>query len=342
MQPPPDLSPSLELLRQEYVLVQAWKKTASHIRSHNWYADTLALDRAAVNLPEFIQELAGLLKSPTQWSNDPLRIVPAPKGQTWRVDATTNCWEPVNKSETARKLRPLAHVSLKDQVAATALMLCLADRVETAQGNPTVALDSLSNRRGMLSYGNRLFCDQDQSDSGLHHRWGSTKLYRGYFQDYRRFLSRPETVAELLARDATGKPGQNLGVIIVHSDLRQFYDRVCPALLAGKIESLRLSGDDPAFFDMARRILNWQWADKDGHEVAEYAAKAELTDFTRVALPQGLVAAGFFSNVVLLEFDRHLSAAINSEFASGLVLRDVCRYVDDIRLLVTVVKASLT
>jgi len=34
------LSPSLDLLSEEFVLVQAWKKTAAFIRSHNWYADT--------------------------------------------------------------------------------------------------------------------------------------------------------------------------------------------------------------------------------------------------------------------------------------------------------------
>jgi hypothetical protein len=38
------LEPSIELLTAEYVLVQAWKKTASHIRHHNWYADTLELE----------------------------------------------------------------------------------------------------------------------------------------------------------------------------------------------------------------------------------------------------------------------------------------------------------
>lgn len=332
--PPLHLYPNLALLRQEYVLVQAWKKTVSHIRSHNWYADTLALDRAAVNLPDFIRELSEQLQSPSQWTNDPLRIVPAPKSQKWRVDATTNRWEPVNKGETARKLRPLAHASLKDQVAATALMLCLADRVETAQGNPTSSIESLQNRQGIISYGNRLFCDANHAE--LHHRWGSTKLYRGYFQDYRRFLSRPEMVAEPLARDATGKPSQNLGVVIIHSDLRQFYDRVRPELLTGKINALRLPGDDPAFFEMGRRLLNWGWSDKDRHEVVEYAAKAELKDFTNVALPQGLVAAGFFSNVALLDFDTQIRASINHALAPGMMLRDACRYVDDIRLVVTV------
>ena len=84
------LHPSLELLRQEYVLVQAWKKTASHIRYHNWYSDTLALDRATVNLPRFLGELAEQLQAPDQWVSDPLRIVPAPKSQQWRVTKETD------------------------------------------------------------------------------------------------------------------------------------------------------------------------------------------------------------------------------------------------------------
>ena len=82
---PEQLEPRLQLLREEYVLVQAWKKTASYIRYHNWFSDTLALDRAAVNLPAFLGELHKRLQSPESWQNDPLRIVPAPKSQRWRV-----------------------------------------------------------------------------------------------------------------------------------------------------------------------------------------------------------------------------------------------------------------
>ena len=67
------LEPRIELLGEEYVLIQAWKKTASYIRNHNWYSDTLELDRAAVNLPRFLAELAEKLRAPDQWSNDPLR-----------------------------------------------------------------------------------------------------------------------------------------------------------------------------------------------------------------------------------------------------------------------------
>lgn len=322
---PETLEPRLDLLSEEHVLVHAWKKTASFIRSHNWYADTLALDMAAANLPDFLSELVEQLQSLDQWKNDPLRIVPAPKSQRWRV-AESGRWEPVKKAETAGKLRPLAHVSFKDQVAATALMLCLADRVETLQGDPRVSIRKPAERRVVVSYGNRLFCDDN--DGGLRHRWGSTKLYRAYFQDYRLFLSRPEVVANEI------DPSRR--VVFVQSDLRQFYDRIRPAVLAEKIESLRQPTDDPGFFEMARRILCWEWHEKDKAEAAKYAIRSEIPDFSMVALPQGLVAAGFFANVVLLDFDQELREGITREIVPGVLLHDVCRYVDDIRLILSV------
>ena len=59
------LEPRMDLLQQEYVLVQAWKKTASYIRYHNWFSDTLELDRVAVNLPTFIAEIADPVETST-------------------------------------------------------------------------------------------------------------------------------------------------------------------------------------------------------------------------------------------------------------------------------------
>ena len=327
---PEQLEPRVELLREEYVLVQAWKKTASYIRYHNWFSDTLALDRAAVNLPAFIGELRERLQSSESWQNDPLRIVPAPKSQRWRV--RDGVWAPVKKGATSTRLRPLAHVSLADQVVATALMLCLADRVETLQGDPRRPGRDQESRRQVVSYGNRLFCDA--VDGELRHRWGSVKLYRAYYQDYRAFLSRPEVAAESIPA-ADGNR-----VYVVHADLRQFYDRVRPDLLAGAIDRIRRDGDDPAFFSLAASVLNWGWHPRDEKNVEMYAEQAELDDFTRVALPQGLVASGFFANVVLLSFDEALRVAIGTEIAPGIRLADSCRYVDDLRILVAVAPNS--
>lgn len=324
------LEPRLDLLTEEYVLVQAWKKSSSYIRYHNWYSDTLELDRTTVNLPSFLAELADRMKSPDQWSNDPLRIVPAPKSQKWQLSSKTMLWEPVERGKTAAKLRPLAHVSLKDQVAATVVMLCLADRVETLQGDCRDSIANAEARKRVISYGNRLFCDV--TGSGLRHRWGSGKLYRAYFQDYRAFLARPEVAAEAI----TTRDGER--VVIVHSDLRQFYDRVCPVLLTKKLDALIRPGDDPAFFKLAHRLLNWTWDKRDYREVADYAHQTKLSDFSAVTLPQGLVAAGFFANLALLDFDQGLRDALTQEIASGVILQDICRYVDDLRIVLTVDK----
>ena len=316
----------MDLLQQEYVLVQAWKKTASYIRYHNWFSDTLELDRAAVNLPTFIAEIAERLQSPDQWKNDVLRIVLAPKSQRWRVSPTSGAWEPREKGAKAARLRPLAHVSLRDQVVATALMLCLANRVETRQGDPRGSVQDIASRKRVVSYGNRLFCDADGGE--LFHRWGSVKLYRAYYEDYRKFLSRPKVVAE--AADS----GQR--VFIVHSDLRQFYDRVHPTRLANALRRIQRDHDDLDFFGFAARVLDWGWHTRDAaREVAIYVKQAGLEDFSRVALPQGLVAAGFFANIALLDFDSRLGGAIGEEIGEDIRLDDACRYVDDFRLVVT-------
>ena len=322
---PEQLEPQLDLLRKEYVLVQAWKKTASYIRYHNWFSDTLALDRAAVNLPTFIDELRERLQSSKSWRNDPLRIVPAPKSQHWRI--RQNVWEPIKGARSAR-LRPLAHVSLADQVVATALILCLADRVETLQGDPRQPLRDQESRKRVVSYGNRLFCDA--IDGELLHRWGSTKLYRAYYQDYRTFLTRPEITAESIS-DKAGKR-----VYVVHADLKQFYDRVRPDVLSAAIDRVRDNDDDPAFYALASSLLDWGWDTRDATNVRMYAEQAELEDFSRVALPQGLVASGFFANVVLLPVDEAVRTAIGSELGSGILLADACRYVDDLRVLIAI------
>jgi len=326
------LSPKLDLLRQEYVLVQAWKKTASYIRYHNWFSDTLELDRAAVNLPRFLSTLMERLEAPDQWTNDPLRIVPAPKSQRWMVTIGNNgqAWAPAERGKNKAPLRPLAHVSLKDQVAATAVMLCIANRVETLQGDPRAQITDAETRKHLISYGNRLFCDEFNGD--LRHRWGSAKLYRAFSQDYHSFLTRPAVVAN----EAT--PIDGTRVVIVHSDLRQFYDRVRPELLIQKLSGLRAHDEEATFFKFAVHLLNWKWHSKDTTEVGRYAKDQGIEDFSSVALPQGLVASGFFANVVLLDFDQSLREVLSQEqnIEPGVRILDACRYVDDLRIVLRV------
>jgi len=321
------LAPKRDLIGQEYVLVQAWRKTAAYIRYHNWYSDTLALDLTSLNLPHFLAELAERLKTPEAWENDRLRIVPAPKSQRWHISKTSG-WSPKDSEAASKKLRPLAHVSLKDQVAATALMLCVADRIETLQGDPRQSTKG-SRRKGVLSYGNRLFCDSRAGK--LRHRWGSRKLYRAYSEDYRTFLARTTVVGDEIL-----KTSDDARIVVVCSDLSQFFDRVRPHLLTTSLTERSEAGDDEGFYKLARRVLNWRWDPNDTAELDAYCAHADLADFESVALPQGLVAAGFFSNVAMLNFDEVLKRKIGREWIEGIRLEDASRYVDDLRLVLAV------
>jgi hypothetical protein len=317
------LAPNLVIASEEYVLVQAWKKTSAYIRYHNWFADTLELDRTAADLPKFIGRLSQRLRTGNYQTRE-IRIVPAPKSHAWAIGKEGD-WKPVDKRNV--KIRPLAHVSLADQVVATAILMCLSERVETRQGNPTSNIQRPVQRTSVLSYGNRLFCDFDPARNTLVHRWGSSKLYRAYFQDYRTFLARPEAVAESLETEKR--------VFILQTDLKQFYDRVRPALMQEKIGSFLTEEDDPQFRELVGQFFAWRWAEGSRPRADRYAQAAGLDDFTKIALPQGLVSAGFFSNIVLVDFDSRLQEHFGHEVLPGIWLNDACRYVDDLRITVT-------
>lgn len=336
------LQPRLSFLRREEVLVQAWKKASAHIRYHNWFSDTLELDWTTVNLPDFLDELSSTLESSDRWRTDPIRIVPAPKSQPgWKATSEAD-WEPPDQAPW----RPLAHVTLRDQVVATSIMLCLADRVETLQGDTRLDISSAENRKAVVSYGNRLFCDRDeQNDGTLRHRWGSAKLYRRYFKDYRTFLERPERVALEFIGDATESPAAPMArrPFIVCTDLSKFYDRVCSKQLTEALDALSEGPDERSFFAFASEMLKWRWNVSDQSEVERYEDENKLSHVgfsEEVSLPQGLVAAGFFANVVLLALDELVVAHFDQEIIPGVHLHDYCRYVDDIRLVVSTTETT--
>ncbi len=310
----------------ECVLMQAWKKTSAYIRYHSWYADTLGIDIESLRIPHFLRQVQERLGNPDIFEPRLLRIVPAPKNQRWAYE--NGEWSP-KETKIEKKLRPLAHVDLQDQVIGTAIMLCLADRVETRLGNPRLSVTKEQNRRRTLAYGHRLFCDGQGADP-LRHRWGSSKLYRRYYQDYQTFLERPKVVAKELETMA-----ENSEIAIVQSDLSKFYDRVRPSLLRNKLRLLQIGSEEESFFRLAECLFDWRW--KDSKRAERYAAQHEIPDFGKVALPQGLVASGFFANIALLDFDAALrdrfGKAIDEEL--NLILHDACYYVDDFRLVLS-------
>ena len=329
------LRPTLEDLSLECVLMQAWKKTSTYLRYHSWYADTLGLDIEALRIPQFIREIQDRLKTPEELAARPLHIVPAPKNQRWAY--VNGNWSP-QKTNIQKKLRPLAHVDLQDQVIATAMMLCLADRVETRLGDPRLSVATERNRKKTLAYGHRLFCDDDHDF--LRHRWGSSKLYRSYFQDYQTFLERPKIVAMELKTNSE-EASNDTEIAIIQSDLANFYDRVRPSLLHSKLWLLQIEEDEDSFFQLAERLFDWRWTDEA--RAHRYSKEHDIPSFEKVALPQGLVASGFFANIALLDFDKALREQIGTVIDGhlNLVLRDVCYYVDDFRMVLTVPRERL-
>lgn len=319
------LRPSIEDLRLECTLMQAWKKTSAYLRSHGWYADILEIDYQSLRIPKFIKEIRESLRHPEKWIPEPIKLVPAPKNQQWKFQNTQ--WKP--RRNISDMIRPLAHVELRDQVVATALVLCLADRVETSLGDPRLNPKNQENRRRIIAYGHRLLCDEKGKE--LQHRWGTTKLYRQYFQDYQTFLGRSKIVAEPLIKDSS-----KFEIAIVQTDISKFYDRVRPEMLNEKLRGFMYLSEEDDFFRLAGRVLDWRWTDQARSE--KFSRQHKIPDFDLVALPQGLVSAGFFANVALADFESVLREAQGRplENKEDLILEDACYYVDDIRLAVRI------
>lgn len=327
------LKPSIESLANEVVIAQAWKKTHGYMRTHNWYADTLGLDVSALGLERNAKLWAETLRK-GQINLERLELVPAPKSQPWELDST-NGWRPRNQHGLEKEngdvpLRPLAHLTIRDQTWATALMLCLADAVETAQGDCGTDGYDLSVRRKVFSYGNRLQCEW--SDQGAWFRWGNGETYRKFFTDYQNFLRRPVEVGRAVASSISDLDH----VFVINLDLKKFYDCIDRSVLLHRLKDLALQhgyqNACPDFWQVASKIINWEW-DEEAQEDSK-----RLDICLGKGLPQGLVASGFFANAYMVEFDRTIGAFIGLPLPgmSGVVLHDYCRYVDDLRLVVSV------
>lgn len=314
-------SPLVGYLTDPAILVQAWKKAHSYIRSHNWYADSLELDVSTIQLRQLIADWSKLLTPDSlhKYEPDPMRLVPAPKSTKWTVE---DGWRP---EEPEQKLRPLAHLSIRDQSLTMAALICLADAVETAQGDPTQRI-SARTRANVVSYGHRLVAKWE--DGRATFRWGNSKLYRQYFLDYQQFVHRPERIRQELF--PTGGSWA-----IVQADLTQFYDLIPRDKLITRLRTLTKKAYgkervDSEFFQALERLFGWSWFEADAA-----FAKSLCKNTDSSGLPQGLAASGFFANAYMLAFDRHMVTHFGKRprgFRWRIV--DYCRYVDDMRFVI--------
>ena len=331
------LAPRAEYLSDIVILAQAWKKAHAYVRRHNWYSDTLELDCSAVGLDVLLDSWSSTLKS-GKYRTVPVRLVPAPKNGVWDFHAAkAGGWGP-RTDDKKPALRPLAHIGIRDQTIATAVMLALADCIESAQGETYKDPHRAAAAR-VASYGNRLYCQWRHTSkrSLASFSWGNSDTYSRYFQDYQRFVERPGAIAQQLS--STASP---TNVYIVKLDLSGFYDNIDHERLLSCLETEYkayrrgrpgLPEDDKGFWELASRALRFEWS-ADDHELSVLLRDNALPR----GLPQGLVASGFFANAYLLDFDRAVQGDLdNLQRVSGVnvVVHDYCRYVDDLRLVVS-------
>ncbi|AKG36835.1 reverse transcriptase domain-containing protein [Paenibacillus durus] len=341
------ISPKKEYLIDQVVLAQAWKKSHNFIRRHNWYADVLELDCSTINLEKRLEVWFHALQN-NEYKPTEMRLVPTPKTSIWEFPQgeteKAKQWGP--KKDESFKLRPLAHINIQDQTIATSAMLCLANAIETLQG-PTEETDYMeAQQKKIFSYGNRLHCQWEPTDEGkliAKFAWGNSKCYRMYYEDYQHFLKRPKVICQHYG--SASQPSKNQYVISL--DLKSFYDCVERDALIKEAETLykKYLNDytldaslqsDQEFWATLKVIFSWKWNTTDEEKAVQILGKENLP----TGIPQGLVAGGFFSNVYLIRFDQRVGNSLHKEInltetpSISFTIRDYCRYVDDIRLVI--------
>lgn len=328
------LIPSMDSLRSTVVLMQASKKTMAFIRNHNWYTDVLELDIARLDFPEMIKRIQSRLCNVGNFKTKPIFRIDAPKSQKWKLLKRAGRFHWQSKIKES-KLRSLAHIDLEDQIIATAMMLCMANHVENKLGNPKTpmkmivgnAQDIGRRTTDLRAYGNRLYCHTRKDKNGekkMECAWGATITYRNYFADYQNFLARPSAcIAEL-----NGHHESETCFTLVHMDIMSFYDKISRELLRSSVQNIfkgaktELESD---FLILFEHLFSWEWA-----------VQSKEISYPEVVLPQGLVASGFFANIVLYQFLHELQFQVDAEIKKPFAFKvcDVCSYVDDLRFVI--------
>lgn len=381
----PNLKLTDDYLTDPILLALAWKRAHGYVRSLNWYADNFELDATSLFLQENCDAWANEL-SDQKVELTPLELVPAPKTNRWQFVEPEQgknkdlegkqclIWQPVNGDDLS--LRPLAHIGIKEQTYFTLLMSCLANLVETKQGDPETTLEKVHEKE-VVNYGNRLYCYYHE-DGTAEHNYGATNLYSKYFVDYRNFLKRPYHFAQ---QQSTEKlPDEE--VYIVELDLKQFFDKVRRTTLVEKIKELikeQTTTPEKTQFkvesvnQLLEKLIDWQWS-AEAKKTYKICPKKEDVNKNKTknvpkGIPQGLVAGGFLANIYLLKVDKIVASFVrhnlldnanekdNLTTETDLIQQcfksieekikklefkiiDYCRYVDDIRLVITAPKLT--
>jgi hypothetical protein len=335
-------------LKDSLLMALAWKKSHHYIRTTNWYADNFELDLSALSLSETADKWCQEI-SQGELCFERLELVPAPKQHQWGFHknkpdsaSSTEClyWYPLDEALESIPLRPLAHIPIREQSMMTLLMMCLANEVETLQGDPSTDF-KLVHEKGIVNYGNRLYCRYGD-DGKAEHSYGATTIYSKFFTDNRLFLER----SYHFAQQARNELNDDQEVFMVELDLSKFFDlvdrgRLCEKVKAFAVEQLAETGERKLVDKLLSAFEAWNWSEQATADF-EVLCKSDDVQMAPKGIPQGLVAGGFLSNIYLLEFDEALKNLIGHQLCKDndieFTLVDYCRYVDDIRLVVSIRK----
>lgn len=352
-----------EYLTDSLLMTLAWKKSHHYVRTTNWYADNFELDLSALSLSTTVKKWCEDIKSRDLLFKE-LELVPAPKQYKWsfhknKPDTATGdeClyWHPnkeeleeygqqscIEPKEVKLQLRPLAHIPVREQSMMTLLMMCLANDVETAQGDPATKFDRVHEKK-VVNYGNRLYCRYDE-EGNADHSYGATTIYSKYFSDNRLFLERPYYFAEIAKKELS----DDQEIFLIELDLSKFFDLVDRVTLCEKIRDFaKKTTSQVDEKNLINQFLsafeNWQWSEQASNEY-ELLCKSDSVPSAPRGIPQGLVAGGFLANIYLLSFDQAMTNIIGKEISEDkgvqITLIDYCRYVDDMRLTISAPKYS--
>lgn len=310
------------------VLTQAWKKANFFMRNDNWYTDFLELDNYSFNLETKLLQLRKDVKEKAR-SNE-IDLIPVPKNDPWIIDNSKGQAEwklRKDKNRDEIELRKIAKTSIDSQILSMSALMNLAELVENMQRRINDDPIEASYSK-VYSYGNRLDChwEYDGEKFRSYFKTGSKYTYEKYQKNYKLFINRPTAVCKYY------NEGLDLSkkMVTISLDLKNFYDSIDLPTLYKKIDNIVGNYAGNNFSKDISDILKWTNNNQDFK-----------------GLPQGLAASGFFANVFLIDFDNEIGKEIVTlkksdsdkiDLNSKFIVRDYCRYVDDLRIVLEVNK----